>query len=486
MKFVGRSRELGRVRGALDSRPSKVVLVHGLRGGGKTALLRRILPDYTFVYYPCPALPDPAQRAGLATRIGALQRTLGLAREEPAADASWDALLASLKAIAKGSGATLVLVLDDAHRLEEARSRYRRPLAAMLLESDASSLRDDGEAPLHVVLVGPRSGIPSPEDMVGLGVPTSSVESVDVAPLPFRAAASLLPGARPEDLLRAYAVFGGIPRVLSGLDTSLTIGTNIRRFLLPPAGPIGDATLWLERDVQTPARYNAILARLALGEADWGRVHRGVSDLTRSGQVAPYLERLSELGLVTARRPLDAEPGSRSTRYSITDPFLAFWYRFAFPQADEDPPRPDAVLIGLDEETVSDRYGRFVRPNLDAHFQTVFPSICRQHMEFDALTTLGATARTNGSLWGRGYEVPVAGLLTSGAAYYGVCAWHTPSPTASPLDELEANLTDTRYGFGRERRLRLVFTPREAPAWLLRAVARREDALVVDPEALLG
>ena len=44
-----------------------------------------------------------------------------------------------------------------------------------------------------------------------------------------------------------------------------------------------------------------------------------------------------------------------------------------------------------------------------------------------------------------------------------------------PADTLRADIADGR-----------IFTGRQAPAWLLRAVARREDAMIIDPEALLG
>ena len=50
------------------------------------------------------------------------------------------------------------------------------------------------------------------------------METLRVGPLPFRPACSLLPGSRPVDLLRAYSVFGGVPRVLVSLDRDVTVG----------------------------------------------------------------------------------------------------------------------------------------------------------------------------------------------------------------------------------------------------------------------
>ena len=107
-------------------------------------------------------------------------------------------------------------------------------------------------------------------------------------------------------------------------------------------------------------------------------------------------------------------------------------------------------------------------------------------MRFDAIETLGANARESGSLWGATYELPLAGLLTSGAAFYGTCAWSLEDPTDAPVQRIEAAMRETRYGFGRERRVRLVFTAHSAPIWLRREVARNRDALIIDADALLG
>ncbi len=107
-------------------------------------------------------------------------------------------------------------------------------------------------------------------------------------------------------------------------------------------------------------------------------------------------------------------------------------------------------------------------------------------MARDAIETLGANAREDGSLWGAGYDLPVAGILTSGAAYYGTCHWETSGRTDTPLDAIDRQVRETRYGFGRERRLRLLFTGHHAPRRLQREVARRHDAELIDADALVG
>jgi hypothetical protein len=466
MTFAGRTAELGRLRAALDRSVSSLIRITGVRGGGKTTLVERVLPDYDHLLHRAPPLPDQAQRSAFArlvarTKQGGIRSTNGGLQDQ-----SWSKLLMDALSLGEPGRRPLVIVFDDVHRLREARSRYIDGVVSLL----EAARRNDRA--LHVVLVGPSDSMPRNDERLG----TFEGESLWIAPLPFRPACSLLPGSRPAELTRAYCVFGGIPRVLVSLDPDVTVGTNIRRLMLSPAAALSDfGGTWLERDVQTPARYYAILRSLAHGEADWSTIHAGLPDLTRSGQVAPYLKRLEELGLVIARRSLDSQPGARSTRYAVADPFIAFWARFLL----------DAHARGRGAGS-TDFYGDVVRPEIEAHSASIFPVICRQHVARDAVETIGSRARESGSLWGPHYDIPVAGILTSGAAYYGTCHWEPTRPADDPLAALDRQVRETRYGFGREARVRLVFTRRDPPRALQRAVARRHDAYVIDAAALMG
>lgn len=464
MIFSGRSKELGQLRAILDRRDSQIVRVTGLRGGGKTTLVRRVLADYDGLFHRCPPLPGPAQHSGLKKHLEHARAMRGLPPLPTLSPVDWRGLLAEVITLA-GEGRPFVLVLDDAHRLGEARSRY--------VDAIATTLRDVAPTSrtVHVVLIGHEGAIPDGEVFA-----PHSTETIPIGPLPFRAAAPHLPGNRPEDRVQAYAIFGGIPRVLDVLDPAVTVATNVRRLLLESGGQLSEAaSTWLEQDLQTPARYFAIMSALAHGEADWSTVHAGVPDLTRSGQVAPYLNRLGELGLITARRSLDAGPRSRSTRYSIADPFLAFWFRFVMPYHFDAKPASS-----------SEYYTHSVLTGLDDHISRIFPMICRQHMAHDAIETLGSVAREGGSLWGGDCEIPVAGILTSGSAYYGVCHWPSPRGSEAPLARVERHMRETRYGFGREHRLRLIFSGKPVPRALRRDVARRHDAELIDAAALMG
>ncbi len=446
------------MRSGLDRSEAAVHRISGLSGVGKTSLVQAVARDFPFVYHRVPPLPDLKQRhelaATLRTSLTALEGTPAQIPPEP----SWSDLLgAPLQLLPHGR--SLVLVLDDAHRFAEARSRV-----APAIQQALHRARNTGRA-LHIVLVSPEKTA-GPEEFEGV--------DVMIPPLSFRAAAPLLPGSNAEDRLRSYSIFGGVPAHLIHLDAGASLNTNLRRTLLDPGAPLGDGGLTLlERTVQTPSRYVAILSALARGEGSWRTVHEGVPDLTRSGQVAPYLNRLVDLGLVEIRRSLDARPSTRSRRYRITDPFFAFWYRF--------------MLLGRARVAAGDAMAFMaegVRPHLEEHLSSVLDEVCRQYMRQDAMEVLGANARTSGSLWGPGYDIPVAGILSSGAPFYGRSIGDTGE--RGVFATLDAGIRETRYGFGRERRLRLAFAAREFGPSIQREAARRHDAVLVGPPQLAG
>lgn len=437
----------------------------GLRGSGKSALVRRAASGFPSVALTFAPAPDPGLRAAFADAVNHAGQRLYNWDDIVSRDDSWSDLFEAVIRLAAAGTTPFIVILDDAGRLAQARARFVAPLEIAAHQAAERSIR------VHFVLVGPAAELPMFSDKAP-GTPAT----LHLEPLPLRAATRWLPGHRAHEQVRAYGVFGGLPGVLSMLDSSVTVGTNVRRLLLADSGALADAPFaWLEREVQTPSRYVAILRTLAMGESNWSTVHQGVADLTRSGQVAPYLNRLVELGMVEMRRSLDAGPRSRSTRYSITDPFLAFWFRFVLPWRLEEA-----------KEDIGPHYARAVRPGINHHMDRMLPRIGRQHMQFDARESIGSAPRENGSLWGPDHEIPMAGILNSGAAFYGTTRWSDAETDTSALDHLDGQVRSTRYGFGRERRLRIIVTGRLASASLRREVARRHDAELIDATALLG
>jgi hypothetical protein len=265
-----------------------------------------------------------------------------------------------------------------------------------------------------------------------------------------------------------------MPSVVRRLDPAVGLSANVRRTVLDPDAPLLHAGVdLLRREVQSPARYASILRALALGRREWGELAAAVPDLTSSGQLGPYLARLEALRLVEVRRSLDARDRSRSRRYHAPDPFVSFWYRCVLPHLTE-----------LEAGDAADVWTRRIRPALDEHVRLFFPDLARAYVRRYA-EQLRSPARESGALWGPGYELDVAATLRSGAACYGICHWRDEPVGEDTLTAIAAALRQSRYGFGREVRLRVIFHGREVGDAVVRRAARDEHIRLVGLEELL-
>lgn len=460
----GRSRELGTLRLGFDDRNPSIRWVVGLPGVGKTKTVLRAAASLPLLHHRVPPLSGPLQRAALASTLNSsMWNPDGLFSDWESGDPpDWERLFNGIVRAAP-EGRTTVCVVDDAHRWVESRARFEPALHAALHKAQAK-----GKC-IHVLLLAPEL----PATRLG---DEHLLPPLFLKPLSFRAAEPFLPGVTPWDRLRAFAVFGGLPGVLSLLKPKATLRSNLNRLVLEPSAPLRDGPLTLlERFFQRPNRYASLLAALAPGEGDWGTVQAGVGDLTASGQAGPYLKRLEDVGLVEARRSLDASPRTRSRRYRIVDPFFAFWFRFVLPHRGNIPgPGGESLWTEL------------LHRELDSHLTSVLPEVCRSFMVFDAMEQLGANARECGSLWGQDYDFPIAGVLNNGVPFYGQMTPMGQETLPSALSALDAQVRETRYGFGRERRLRMLFVAGTVSPDLHRKVASRDDVVLVNLNNLTG
>ncbi len=376
----------------------------------------------------------------------------------------WDDVWQEIREQA-GTRAGGIWLVDDAHRLTG-------PAWSGLL-GVWGGIR--GQAlPVHLILVGP----------VGLSERLGDVPHERIALPPLSSADWLSVDATwsPVDRVRAAAILGRSAVLRAAVDPSRSVGRNARSLLLAPNAPHATRALDAVRtSVQRPERYLRVVRALAEGRREWGDVRDAVGGMSASGQLGPYMKTLEELGLVVGDRSLDAGPRSRSRRWRVAEPHVAFWFSCILPGWDR---------LGVDDPRRL--WSEIVEPRLDAHVGRTLPRLLAEWLESPASTGLfGSGARETGGLWGEGYDIDVAATLRNGAIVYAWTRWAGgPANRGSfTSDEVEARLEEvraTRWGFGRERRLKL-FVQRDPPDHdLARLDARAPELVIVDVARLVG
>jgi hypothetical protein len=484
MSLLGREAELQALRAFLSREGPGLAVVAGPRGTGKTALLAAALPEQEAVHFQ--ALPLPPEdllgdlERAIRARLGRLPgpRHPGLL-PLPTPDAHWEALLTGLVDRAE-EGRPFVLALDGAEAFLGAHRKWGSRL------SEAVARARDRAAPLKVVVAGRRrdalrAALERPE---GAALPDAELE---LGPLPFRIAGWGHGARSARDAFLLWALFGDHPAHLparrllpdgpaGGLEAT-AIEEQVVSRVLRSSGDLFDVPVRLiEAAFQRPARYLALLRTLADGPLDWARTLERTTGIASGGQLAPYLRKLEEEGLVQVEKPLDAAEESRNRRYRLTDPFLAFWCGLVLPYR--------SLLSTHGPETV---WRERIRPCLPDHLNRWLVQAARRWLRHHAEERLPAPARVVGGLWGEEADFDVVGWLENGQVCYGLARW---TDAAVPGDAVHREMADrmreTRYGIGREARAPLYFLPGGAGEGLRRQVARDPLSRILGLDELMG
>lgn len=476
LPWIPRPREEVLLSEQLARRSPGSVRMRGLAGSGVSRLLREVLRGRPHLLVPVPPLPPEGIRAHIE---GALRPALAAAgvdladRAGPGPGSSppgWGDLIrlaATLApAPAEDAGPPFVLALDDAHRIPSEGS------AALI---GALRALEGRPLPFHLLLAGTGTFDPAPPpEEAGVSATGAGLEILLDALSP-RAWSRFFPRWSPTERLLGWAIFGGLPARIAAIGTGATLASAVRDSILDPDGPLHHAP-WreLERTVQAPGRYAAILSACARG-ARW-RDLAGTPAGRRDGAMpGPYLRTLEAQGWIRSAPPLGAPAGSRRRRYRIADPFVLFWLTEVLPR------QPRLQQVGAAEVWTQE-----VRLGLDRQMERVLSVLAQEWLRHDAVPALGSTARELGAIWGEGIELDAVATLRTGSMAYGRCSWRDAPFGENDLLRLDEAVRATRYGFGREARHRILFGKGEATPELRSKVARDPLLHIVGIRELTG
>jgi AAA+ ATPase superfamily predicted ATPase len=155
--------------------------------------------------------------------------------------------------------------------------------------------------------------------------------SLRIEPFSWSGVRPFVPNWSTDDLIRAWAVFGGIPYYLDEIDPERDLADNVLRAALLPDGLLRSEPEFLlaqESRIRDRDVYMSALRAIANGRTRQGEVAARMGKKPDEGRA--FLETLEEMRLVRRRYPVTHAAGQK-VFYAITDPFLRFWFRFVAP-----------------------------------------------------------------------------------------------------------------------------------------------------------
>lgn len=413
--FINRYEELSFLEKKWKGGKPELIILYGRRRVGKTFLIRRFMREKRALYLFVSKAGQPL----LEGFSDSITEQLGL-EFKPSIQTFRDLYLLFARLASKKR---LIVVIDEFQRLAES-----DPSSLMELQRCWDELLSKSKVML--VLMGSAVGV-----IERLGLSQASpifgrrTGQMKLRQFNFSCSKEFFKRYGPEDKVRAYSVFGGVPAYLSMVDDGKGLMENISSLILDNKGPLYEEPYFLlSQETREPLRYMAILEAMSVGATKLGEIasKAGMS----SSDLPKYLKVLeADLDLVERRHPL-TEKRRGNTRYYLKDNFIRFWFKFVWPHM---------TLLEMGEKG---KVLEVVKRKLDEHSSLAFEEVAMEHFSKE-VATLGATRV--GRWWKRDIEIDgVAIDEIRGRAYFMEAKW-----TKKPLRrEVVNNLIRKAKEFG--------------------------------------
>lgn len=149
------------------------------------------------------------------------------------------------------------------------------------------------------------------------------------------------PGYSRQNLLRLYALTGGILSVAKELDDHCSFEENVRSLLAYDSAFTNTLPTWLSRSFRSPESYYPIFRSIAGGHHRLGEIAKDVG--FPNNKCGKYLEALIRQGYVFTEK---TQSGKQST-YHLVNSYYASWARYACGKKGLQIAEPDRLYAYL-------------------------------------------------------------------------------------------------------------------------------------------
>jgi len=303
--FVDRKNELKAIRKKLMSGKFELIVIYGRRRIGKTRLVLEAVKDFPHIYYLAVEGDNLRHFRETAERIAPEVR---YARED------WESLLHALKG--------KVIIIDEFPNMIKEDSKVVS-IFQKVVDLDLSNSNT------KLILLGSSVSMMT-EKVLSYKSPLYGrrTGSMKLKPMEFFILREFFPGISWKELIEIYGLTDGIPFYI--IQVKLPFWEWLEKELLNPVSFFRDEVDFLLRYEFTETRtYRRILEAIALGKT----TPKEIKDFTgmKHSDITPYLRNLIETDLVVREVPVTEKPASKKGRYYVADNFLAFWFRYIYP-----------------------------------------------------------------------------------------------------------------------------------------------------------
>lgn len=406
MDFIGREKEMRLLENQYLHVEHPLIIVKGRRRVGKSRLIKEFCKDKPNFFFQA---NRESAHSLLSSFNLALSKHLGV-NINP--DTWEDAISMFVKLSGPGRK---ILVIDEFTYITKSNRDAEKEFQSIW---DNTLSKED----VMFILCGSYKGLM--EDLTDYGGALYGRNTCDltVLPLQFR---DCIRGKDYRYAVEEYAFTGGIPHYMELMDRERPVLDNIERLTMSLGSPLmTEISYLMEEEFRDTAIYNTLLKTIAQGN----RKMESITSATRlkASDVMPYLSRLIGMGMVESKvsQKERSPEKSRNRLYTISDRFIAMWYRFVYPYKND-------IALGINDEAVRELNDHYI----DSHVAFVFEDISRS--ELRRYLRSKSIAASYGSYWDGKTEIDVVAIDSKNKTLYaGECKYRKDKIGAEVVNHL--------------------------------------------------
>lgn len=431
-QFINRVKELEWLEGAYQkaSDSGQFQVLYGKRRVGKTELVTHFLKDKPYVYYLANRTTKGEQlQSATSVFMSGLGDTYIAGSSFPNWREFFDYLIKKVEK-KQESKQPIVLIFDEFPYLVEADGG----VSSFFQYGWDMGLKDQ-----RVLLIIMGSSISMMyKEALSKSAPLYGRRTGQwlLEPFSFQETKKFYSGAPFENSFSLFAVSGGIPAYARVFDGQRTLKENIVENVLPEGKYLSvEPELLLSEEFDDARVYLTILQAIGLGRTKFSEILQQ-SHLPATS-LPIYLQTLTELRLVKKEVPV-TEPipeKSKKGSYSLSDPFLRFYFSFIFPNNslikshsyDALFTQHGETLVRLVAKSYEDTTGEFIQEAINRQILPQFEQM--------------------GRWWDKNTEVDLVGLNEAeNSILFVETKWNTKPVDTDVLEELKRKAKTVEWG----------------------------------------
>lgn len=194
--------------------------------------------------------------------------------------------------------------------------------------------------------------------------------TVNLLPMDYYESSLFYEMFSPEDRVRLYSVFGGIPHYNRLINPALSVQENIAELIASTGARLeNEVSMYLRSEISKITNANEVFETLAKGFSRFSDI-LSQSHVSSSPTLVDVLDKLIRMGLVRKEAPINDENNRRKAGYYIADQLSLFYYRYCF--------RYGSQMSVMEPEAFFERY---IRQDFETKYvPAAFEEVCRQYL----------------------------------------------------------------------------------------------------------